>query len=232
MAGTTSWTNSTTKNAVVQFPHLRYPFDLWRHSWTIPAFSPRRCRVIADIVGCDPELNLWYLEEGLPCIFSIEVASRWQREGFSTAAMHTASIRCSCRCILAPRHRHKCTGTHRPFYVLRESPHATSYEQQAVAILSDCRLNRDHTSKIMVALSISPDSEALIRQYVRTAKPPLVEPPDLEMYTLALADLSILDAWQYTRTFNESDEMRSRLFKKILEWAVTRKSLLPLTACR
>ena len=78
----------------------------------------------------------------------------------------------------------------------------------------------------MVALSISPDSEALIRRYVGTAKPPFVEPPDLEMYTLALADLSILDAWQYTRTFGESDEMRPRLFKKILEWALTRKSLL------
>ncbi|KAF8802250.1 hypothetical protein BYT27DRAFT_7226558 [Phlegmacium glaucopus] len=92
---------------------------------------------------------------------------------------------------------------------------------RAVAILSDCRLNRDHTSKIMVALSNSPDSEALIRRYVQTAKPPLVEPLDLEMYTLALADSSILDAWHYTRTFSETDEMRPRLFKKMLEWAVT-----------
>lgn len=78
----------------------------------------------------------------------------------------------------------------------------------------------------MVSLSISPDSEALIRRYVQTVKPPLVEPPDLEMYALALADLSILDAWRYTRTFSESDEMRPRLLKKMLEWTVTRKAFL------
>ena len=100
------------------------------------------------------------------------------------------------------------------------------FTQRAVAILSDCRLNRDHTSKILVALSISPDSEALIRRYVQTTKPPLVEPLDLEMYTLALADLSVLEAWHYTRTFSESDQMRPRLFKKLLEWAVTRKGFL------
>jgi len=112
--------------------------------------------------------------------------------------------------------------------MFKERPHATSYKQRAVAILSDCRLNRDHTSKIMVALSISPGSEALIRRYVQTAKPPLVEPLDLEMYTLALADSSILDAWQYSRSFNESDEMRPRLLKKMLEWAVTRMFPQPI----
>ena len=109
-------------------------------------------------------------------------------------------------------------------YVQREASHVI--EQRAVAILSDRRLNRDHTSKILVALSISPDAESLIRRYVQTAKPPLVEPLDLELYALALADLSVLDAWQYTRTFSESDEMRPRLFKKLLEWAVARKFFL------
>jgi Nuclear pore complex assembly len=101
--------------------------------------------------------------------------------------------------------------------------HIVSYAQRAVAILSDCRLNRDHTSKILVALSVSPDSEALIRRYIQTVKPPLVEPLDIEMYTLALADLSVLDAWQYTRSFSESDEIRPRMLKKVLEWAVTRE---------
>ena len=50
-----------------------------------------------------------------------------------------------------------------------------------------------------------------------------MEPLDIEMYALALADLSVLDAWQYTRSFSELDEMRPRLFKKVLEWAVTRE---------
>ena len=107
--------------------------------------------------------------------------------------------------------------------MFKERLHTISYAQRAVAILSDCRLNRDHTSKILVALSVSPDSEALIRRYVQTIKPPLVEPLDIEIYTLALADSSVLNAWQYTRSFSESDEMRPRLFKKVLEWAVTRE---------
>ena len=109
------------------------------------------------------------------------------------------------------------------FCMFNDTLHTISYAQRAVAILSDCRLNRDHTSKILVALSVSPDSEALIRRYIQTIKPPLVEPLDIEMYTLALADLSVLDAWQYTRSFSESDEIRPRLFKKVLEWAVTRE---------
>ena len=107
--------------------------------------------------------------------------------------------------------------------MFKERFHTISYAQRAIAILSDCRLNRDHTSKILVALSVSPDSEALIRRYIQTIKPPLLEPLDIEMYTLALADLSVLDAWQYTRSFSESDEIRVRLFKKVLGWAVTRE---------
>ena len=139
--------------------------------------------------------------------------------------MHTASICCPCRCILAPGYRHKCTGMYMlSYYICSKRDLTLLLIQRAVAILCDCRLNRDHTSKILIALSISSDSEALIRRYIQTAKPPLVEPLDLEMYTLALADLSVLDAWQYTRTFNESDEMRPRLFKKVLEWAVTRRA--------
>ena len=109
------------------------------------------------------------------------------------------------------------------FCMFKERFHTISYAQRAIAILSDCRLNRDHTSKILVALSVSPDSEALIRRYIQTIKPPLLEPLDIEMYTLALADLSVLDAWQYTRSFSESDEIRVRLFKKVLGWAVTRE---------
>ena len=58
-----------------------------------------------------------------------------------------------------------------------------------------------------------------------------MEPLDIEMYTLALADLSVLDAWQYTRSFSESDEIRPRLLKKVLEWAVTREVSLYSYLC-
>ncbi|KAF8965027.1 nuclear pore complex assembly-domain-containing protein [Flammula alnicola] len=92
---------------------------------------------------------------------------------------------------------------------------------RAVAILSDSRLNRDYASKIIHAISISPDSEPLIRRYIQTAKPLLIEPLDIECYALALAHSSVLEAWQFSRTFNDTDPMRARLFKKIIEWTVT-----------
>ncbi|KAK0219952.1 nuclear pore complex assembly-domain-containing protein [Armillaria fumosa] len=93
--------------------------------------------------------------------------------------------------------------------------------QRAVALLSDSRLNRDYASKILHALSLSEDPTTLILKYVRTAKPPLTEPEDMKLYTLALADSNFFEAWQYQRSFSESDEMRPRLFNALLEWCIT-----------
>ncbi|KAJ3516020.1 hypothetical protein NLJ89_g1394 [Agrocybe chaxingu] len=94
---------------------------------------------------------------------------------------------------------------------------------RAVAILSDARLNRDYASKIIRAITTSPDSSSLVRRYIQTAKPLLVEPFDIECYAVALADSSILEAWQFSRTFDDTDGMRTRLFQKLLEWSVTPK---------
>ncbi|KAJ2912630.1 hypothetical protein MD484_g7785, partial [Candolleomyces efflorescens] len=91
---------------------------------------------------------------------------------------------------------------------------------KAVSILSDSRLNRDYASKIIRAIELSPQPGPLILNYVRTAKPPLVEPPDLLIYLVALADSSVFEAWQFQRSFSETDEMRARLFKRILDWAI------------
>lgn len=93
--------------------------------------------------------------------------------------------------------------------------------QRAVALLSDSRLNRDYASKIIHALSLSENPTTLILKYVRTAKPLLTEPEDMKLYTLALADSNFFEAWQYQRSFNESDEMRPRLFNALLEWCIT-----------
>ncbi|TFK38135.1 nuclear pore complex assembly-domain-containing protein [Crucibulum laeve] len=92
---------------------------------------------------------------------------------------------------------------------------------RAVSLLSDARLNRDYASKILQAISLSPQPEPLIRKYIRTAQPPLTEPVDLDIYTVSLADSSLLEAWQFQRTFIETQETRPRLFKKILEWCLT-----------
>jgi hypothetical protein len=102
--------------------------------------------------------------------------------------------------------------------------------QKAVSILSDVRLNRDYPSKILQAISLCDGATPLIRKYVRTAKPLLTEPMDIDMYTIALAESSLLEAWQFQRTFPEVTEMRPRLLHKILEWCLSRK-LLPLSFC-
>lgn len=98
--------------------------------------------------------------------------------------------------------------------------------QKAVSILSDVRLNRDYPSKVLQAISLSDNANPLILKFVRTAKPPLLEPIDIDTYTVALAESSLLEAWQYQRTFPEGNEMRSRLVHKILEWCLSRTSSL------
>ncbi|TFK72079.1 hypothetical protein BDN72DRAFT_895067 [Pluteus cervinus] len=92
----------------------------------------------------------------------------------------------------------------------------------AVAALSDARLNRDYSSKILQAISLAPNATPLILKYVRTAKPPLIEPIDLDLYIIALAETSFFGAWQFQRGFAENDT-RHRLLTKVLEWVVTPK---------
>lgn len=84
------------------------------------------------------------------------------------------------------------------------------------------RLNRDYTSKIFQAISLSDTANRLLLKYVRTAKPLLTEPMDIDLYVVALAESSLFDAWQYQRTFSEVHELRPRLVHKILEWCLTR----------
>ncbi|EGN92873.1 hypothetical protein SERLA73DRAFT_65074, partial [Serpula lacrymans var. lacrymans S7.3] len=93
---------------------------------------------------------------------------------------------------------------------------------KAVSILSDARLNRDYASKILQAISLANKPSQLIVKYVQTAKPPLTEPDDMDMYAIALAESSSLEAWQYQRSFPDSSETRSRLLKKLLEWCLSR----------
>lgn len=95
--------------------------------------------------------------------------------------------------------------------------------QKAVSILSDVRLNRDYPSKVMQAISLSDDAHPLILKYVRTAKPQLTEPIDIDIYLIALAESSLLEAWQFQRTFPEVSEIRPSLLHKILEWCLARE---------
>ncbi|KAL4071405.1 nuclear pore complex assembly-domain-containing protein [Scleroderma yunnanense] len=92
---------------------------------------------------------------------------------------------------------------------------------RAVSILSDSRLNRDYVSKILQALTLDDNPSPLVVKYVRTAKPHLTEPDDIDLYTLSLANSSFLDAWQYQRTFSESSPTRTRLLHKLFEWCLS-----------
>ncbi|KAI0322839.1 nuclear pore complex assembly-domain-containing protein [Amylostereum chailletii] len=94
---------------------------------------------------------------------------------------------------------------------------------KAVSLLSDVRLNRDYSSKILQALSLADNSTSLILQYVRTAKPQLNEPKDIDLYILALAESSLMEAWQFQRTFPDDSDTRSRLLRTILEWCLSPK---------
>ncbi|EMD35603.1 hypothetical protein CERSUDRAFT_35893, partial [Gelatoporia subvermispora B] len=87
---------------------------------------------------------------------------------------------------------------------------------RAVSLLADARLNRDYASKIIQILSVENDSK-LVRKYVRTAKPLLTEPDDIDAWTIALAESKMMDAWLYQRTFSETSEMRERLILRLLD---------------
>ncbi|KAL6302993.1 nuclear pore complex assembly-domain-containing protein [Sparassis latifolia] len=92
---------------------------------------------------------------------------------------------------------------------------------KGISLLADARLNKDYTSKILQVLSLTDTPGAFIRQYVRTAKPLLTEPDDIDAYALALAESSLMEAWQYQRTFSEKTETRRQLLRGILDWCLT-----------
>ena len=100
-----------------------------------------------------------------------------------------------------------------------------------MSILSDARLNRDYPSKILQAISLTDDANPLILRYVRTAKPVLTEPIDIDTYTIALAGSSLLEAWQFQRTFPEVSDTRPRLVQKILEWCLSRGVMFVTSLC-
>jgi len=91
----------------------------------------------------------------------------------------------------------------------------------AVSILSDARLNRDYASKILKVISLAQNPTPLILRYVRTAKPLLTEPEDIDKYAMALAETSFTEAWQYQRTFSEDSETRTRILRKVIHWCLS-----------
>jgi hypothetical protein len=119
-------------------------------------------------------------------------------------------------------------------------------------LLSDRRIARDNVSKIMEAITTPPhatenwertfphtaipnvsETADLITRYVHTAKPLLVQPLDIDMYIISLAEglgggggLGISRAWRFQRTFAEHSPQRARLIRLLLDWCFLRKLML------
>lgn len=51
----------------------------------------------------------------------------------------------------------------------------------------------------------------------------LTEPDDMDTYILALAEESLISAWQYQRNFPDKSEIRTRLARKVLVWCFSRE---------
>ncbi|KAL5480980.1 hypothetical protein ACEPAI_9921 [Sanghuangporus weigelae] len=97
----------------------------------------------------------------------------------------------------------------------------------AISRLSDSRIVKDNTTKIMETLALDSNSAFLIRKFVRTCNPALRELSDLERYTIATSEHSVLDAWKYQQNFPINHPTRKALLRKILEWTVTPKAKAP-----
>lgn len=94
--------------------------------------------------------------------------------------------------------------------------------QKAIALLSDARIVKENASKVMETLALAANSAPLIRKFVRLCKPALTEQADLERYLVALAESSLLEAWQFQRSFPEGAETRRLLIRRLLTWTLTR----------
>lgn len=97
--------------------------------------------------------------------------------------------------------------------------------QRAIALLSDARIVKENTSKILETLSLSQDPAPLILKYARTCKPALTLQEDLERFFLAMAEYNLMEAWQFQRTFSAHNATRRQLLHKFLEWTMTRSFL-------
>lgn len=98
---------------------------------------------------------------------------------------------------------------------------------KAVSILSDARLKPDFASKCLHAITFNgknenPDKSILIRKYVRTAKPVFSDTLDIEYYAMAMAETSLLEAWQFQRSFPEG-ERRLKVIRALLNWTLIGK---------
>lgn len=96
--------------------------------------------------------------------------------------------------------------------------------QKAVSLLSDARIVKEYSSKVIGTLWLEDTRSHLVLRYVKTCSPVLKENEDLKRYIYALANRNFIDAWQFQRTYPENDKTREFLIRQVLTWALRRAS--------
>jgi hypothetical protein len=85
-------------------------------------------------------------------------------------------------------------------------------------MLCDSRVPSLHSTLVMASLMTAPTTIGypLIRKYVHSVKPPLIEKWEIKVYMSALSLSSLGSAWEYQRSFPAGD-VRSELIVTIIE---------------
>lgn len=146
------------------------------------------------------------------------MANGWPREHICRGEGHISALCFTSGFILVPGPKHELRGE----YTETSPSSKPDALQGAIGLLSDARIVKDYTSKIIETLALSAESGHLIRKFVRTCKPALREQSDLERYLIATAEFSMVEAWQYQKTFPEDQTVRRKLIQRLLVWAFTR----------
>lgn len=96
--------------------------------------------------------------------------------------------------------------------------------KRAVSLLSDARIVKEYSSKVIATLALEDRCGPLILRYVKTCNPILKERDDLQLYVQSLAERNFNDAWQFQRTYPDYDKTRKFLIYEIITLSVHRTS--------
>ena len=77
----------------------------------------------------------------------------------------------------------------------------------------------------MDTLALDEEADRLLRRFVRTCSPPLTEATDMTRYLLALAEHSVVEAWEYQQRFPNTLPAKKDLIRNLLTWVLSRKWL-------
>lgn len=75
----------------------------------------------------------------------------------------------------------------------------------------------------METLSLDAEADRLIRRFVRTCSPSLKDSMDMTRYMLALAEHSVVEAWEYQQLYPNNFPAKKELIRNLLSWVLSRR---------